>query len=88
MVYMPFWRKGTLVAYNNRTLTVYTKPLVTTPMVEIVLTLRIDMTFVFQNGPSFDVTPQISNDGINWEDVTPSLRRRAGQRPKRFNGRP
>jgi len=74
VAYLPFFRKGTVAAYVNPTVVIYTQPLITEKFIKVVAALHIDAPMVsthFQDG--FQVFPQISNDLVVWADKTPSF---------------
>ena len=78
--YLPFWPKAGIGAYVNSgggTETIYSKALPTNGFTEVVLQMQIDATFGgVVGGPpdtTIEVDPQISNDGVNWKDITSSM---------------
>jgi hypothetical protein len=72
MAFLPFWRKAAFAAYANDTVYFYTVPLMTGKYVEVVATLQIDAR-IWGSNVTFDANPQISNDLVNWADVTPAF---------------
>jgi len=73
MAHLPFFRKGALGVYANPSVNVYTAALLTEKFVKVCATLRINATIVGSANATLDVTPQMSNAGINWEDLTPTF---------------
>ena len=72
--YLPFWPKAAVAANvtgANQTENVYTKALPTNGFTEVVGQLECDATPVGLTANAFiRVTPQISNDGVNWQSLT------------------
>ena len=73
MAHLPFFRKGSIGVHANPSVQVYTSALLTEKFVAVCATLRIDATMVGSANATIDVTPQISNDSINWADTTPAF---------------
>jgi len=71
MAHLPFFGKGSIGVYANASVDVFTAFLLTEKFVKVSATLRIDAPMVGSANATIDVTPQISNDSINWEDTTP-----------------
>jgi hypothetical protein len=70
--YLPFWPKAAMGGYiaNGLSSTFYTKALPTNGFTEVVVQVQMDATFGTVVGSTVVVTPQISNDGANWKDLT------------------
>jgi hypothetical protein len=70
--YLPFWPKSAAGAHVGATSTayVYSKALPTNGFTEVVIELEVDADFSSDPDSYVQVTPQISNDGVNWEDQT------------------
>jgi hypothetical protein len=71
MAFLPFSRLRTVAANAVMPVYLHTQPLITKNFVQVVAALRIDAPMMGAAGATFDVTPQISNDLVNWDDVTP-----------------
>jgi hypothetical protein len=74
--YLPFWPKaaaGAFIATNPGTASVYSRALPTNGFTEVVVQMEIDAAFGADGSTKIDVIPQISNDGVNWKDLTSGL---------------
>ena len=70
--YLPFWPKaaiGGYIAWGTPS-AFYSRVLPTNGFIEVVIQMEMDATFGTQAGTKIDVVPQISNDGVNWNDLT------------------
>jgi len=70
--YLPFWPKaaaGAYVAFGTSA-NIYSMALSTNGFKEVVVQMELDATFGSQAGTKITVVPQISNDGVNWDDLT------------------
>lgn len=69
---LPFWPKAAAMAYlaTGSGASIYTKAFPTNGFTEVVIQLGIDADFGVQATTYVQVYPQISNDGINWEEQT------------------
>ena len=71
--YLSFWPKAAVSAYLSAapgTEYVYTKALPTNGFTEVVVQVECDAKISHDAGSQIIVTPQISNDGVNWEELT------------------
>jgi hypothetical protein len=70
--YLPFWPKAAIGAYiaDDQNVEIFTRALPTNGFTEVVLQVQWDGQFATLVTSLFDVVPQISNDGINWKDLT------------------
>ena len=68
--FLPFWPKAALAGYiaNANSEDFYSRALPTNGFTEVVLEMQLDATFGTNVDTTIAVVPQISNDGINWED--------------------
>jgi hypothetical protein len=74
--YLPFWPKAGVGAYftnDAETKYVYSRALPTNGFTEVVVQMGIDAAFGGNAASSIKATPQISNDGVNWKDITSTL---------------
>jgi hypothetical protein len=70
--YLPFWPKAAMIGYVNASgspIDIFTRALPTNGFTEVVAQVECDGRVGGANS-TITPTPQISNDGINWEDVT------------------
>ena len=70
--YLPFWPKAAAMAYvaAGTTEDIYSKVLPTNGFTEIVIQFECDAPICGDANTTIDLVPQISNDGVNWEDQT------------------
>jgi hypothetical protein len=73
MAFLPFSRLRTVAANAVMPVYLHTQPLITKNFVQVVAALRIDAPMMGAAGATFDVTPQISNDLVHWDDVSPTF---------------
>jgi len=69
---IPFWPKAGVFAYLTgapSTQDVFTRHFLTHGFTELVAQLECDCRIAHDANSSITVTPQISNDGVNWEDL-------------------
>jgi hypothetical protein len=69
MAFLPFHRLSAAAAYANNSTNLYTQPLIVKNFVEVVAVLQVPGRMVGAATASFAVTPQVSNDMVNWADV-------------------
>jgi hypothetical protein len=72
--YLLFWPKAAVAGYTlgsgeGNGAIIYTKALPTNGFTEVVVQFQSDVKPSSMNG-NIKVTPQVSNDGINWKDNT------------------
>jgi hypothetical protein len=70
--YLPFWPKagiGALIG-GASSVSIFSRSLPTTGFTEVVIQMELDATFGSHANTKIDVVPQVSNDGINWKDLT------------------
>ena len=70
--YLPFWPKAGVGAYvaNAGSASIYSRALPTNGFTEVVIQMEMDATFGSHANTKIDVVPQISNDGVNWKELT------------------
>jgi len=70
--YLPFWPKAAAGAYVGAAGSgyIFSRALPTNGFTEVVLQLQVDADFAPSANSDVQVTPQTSNDGINWADQT------------------
>ena len=70
--YLPFWPKAAGIVYSAASSTnyLYTKALPTNGFTEVVAQLEIDAEIAGDGNTTITVTPEVSNDGINWQNLS------------------
>lgn len=70
--YLPFWPKSGMIAYMAASTNqdIYSKALPTNGFTEVVVQVQLDAPIAGDANTTITVYPQISNDGVNWEDQT------------------
>lgn len=68
--FLPFWPKGALIGWAGPSLSPVFKTDIfeTGDFTEVVAELMVEVDF--GSNRTIDVTPEISNDGKNWESIT------------------
>jgi len=74
--YLPFWPKAAVAVYTagvaNSKGYIYSKALPTNGFKEVVIQIEVDEDFGGNASSYVKAIPQISNNGINWENLTPT----------------
>jgi len=70
--YLLFWPKAAAMAYvpSSNYADIYSKALPTHDFTEVVSQLECDAQICGDGNTSMTVYPQISNDGVNWKELT------------------
>jgi hypothetical protein len=70
--FLPFWPKAAAMAYvaNGTTVSIYSRALPTNGFTEVVAQMEIDGVICGDGNTDIDVYPQVSNDGVNWQELT------------------